>query len=185
MQCRSPRPGQHGRYVARPNVNSEAGDLMENDTPAESDDAKTNRRSGVIVRLINLFGLVAIAGTVLSLAASQHWIADVVVQFRVQYLMLLVPSVTLWVGKRFFKRAIVGGLALAANLWFVVPYYSPQDSTMTTTTAVPNSNQAALRLLVLNVLHHLGLAFRRLGVVLLCLLLEPFQSLLHYVLCVL
>jgi len=152
MQCRSPWPGQHGRYVARPNVNSEAGDLMENDTPAESDDAKTNRRSGVIVRLINLFGLVAIAGTVLSLAASQHWIADVVVQFRVQYLMLLVPSVTLWVGKRFFKRAIVGGLALAANLWFVVPYYSPQDSTMTTTPAVPNSNQAALRLLVLNVL---------------------------------
>lgn len=72
---------------------------------------------GILVRLVNLFGILAIAGSAFSLAANQYWIADLAVQFRVQYLIMLLPAIVVWARKRRSNLSIIGGLALAMNLW--------------------------------------------------------------------
>ena len=106
----------------------------------------------VFFRLVNVFGFVAVAGTVMGCGARQHWIADAAVQFRVQYLILLVPSVALWIGKRFCIRSIAGGLALAVNSWLVVPYFILPSRATPPTHAMSDTNDPALRLVMLNVL---------------------------------
>lgn len=110
------------------------------------------KQVGVIERLVNLFGATAILGTLLGFGASHHWIADIAVQFRVQYLIMLLPAVAVWIGKRRVKLLIVGGLALAVNLWPITAYFNPNNRALPTTSKVARSDQISFRLLMMNVL---------------------------------
>ena len=107
---------------------------------------------GILVRLVNLFGILAIAGSAFSLAANQYWIADLAVQFRVQYLIMLLPAIVVWVRKRRSKLSIIGGLALAANLWPVIPYLIPYGYSTAATPELSDPDQTSFRILVVNVL---------------------------------
>lgn len=107
---------------------------------------------GILVRLSNLFGTLAIAGSVIGLAANHYWIADLAVQFRVQYLIMLLPAIVIWVGKRRSKLSIIGGLALAVNLWPIIPYIVPHGYSTAATTELTDPDKTSLRILVVNVL---------------------------------
>lgn len=118
------------------------------DLPDVGEDRLPHNNVGV--RLISLFGTIGLLATLLSFAASKHWVADVAAQLRVQYLLLLIPAVAVWNWTRRSKLACIGGLALAVNLWPIIPYFVPP---FPAPMALPSSgSQSTLRLLVLNVL---------------------------------
>ena len=106
------------------------------------------RKNSVVFGLVNFFGLVSIAGTLAAFSARQNWVADVLSQFGVQYLVLLIVATVAWAVKRSWKRLIVGVLMLIVNGWLVVPYFFlPHSSGVQ-----QDAKVAKLRLLLLNVL---------------------------------
>ena len=97
-------------------------------------------------RIANLFGVVAIAGTLLGSLARCHWIADALIQFRVQYLLALLPAVATWIIARRPRRVFLGLLTMSVNLYWLIPYFIPLDK------EVNPSFGDSLRLAVFNVL---------------------------------
>ena len=120
----------------------------------ESNDAKVTTSGGLelLIRFSRLFGLLAIGGTLAALIASYNWIADLAAQLRVQYLIMLLPALVLWTRRRQHSMVIVGGLAFAVNLWFVVPYVIPIAGQASTSLEDAGEGQSSIRLLLLNVL---------------------------------
>ena len=108
--------------------------------------------ASLVVRLVNLFGAIGLLGTLLGFAASYHWMADVAVQLRVQYLIMLVPAVVMWALQRRRVLAGVAALAVAVNAWPVVPYFIAPDSRAIAASESPRPGQPGLRLMVFNVL---------------------------------
>jgi endonuclease/exonuclease/phosphatase (EEP) superfamily protein YafD len=105
-----------------------------------------------LIRFANLFGGIAVAGSSVAMVASYHWIADLASQLRVQYLIMLLPVMGIWVWTRYHKAAVVGGLAMGVNLWFIVPYFIPQDRVTSESIRNADVGQGHVRLLLLNVL---------------------------------
>ena len=113
---------------------------------------KVSTRTSIVARLVNLFGWGSVFGTLLGFGASQYWIADIAAQFRVQYLCMLLPATALWMSRRRVKPLIVGGLALAVNLWPIIPYFVPPNRPAPTDSGIVRRGESSFRLVVLNVL---------------------------------
>jgi endonuclease/exonuclease/phosphatase (EEP) superfamily protein YafD len=105
----------------------------------------------VVSRLANLFGALAIAGTLLGFAARYSWVADFAVHMRVQYAILLLPTLAVWARSRKYKLAIIGVVALLLNVWPLIPYLLPIGGSLSTRGVVDLASDT-FRLQVVNVL---------------------------------
>lgn len=111
-----------------------------------------NGNDNGMVRLVSHLGMIAVAGTLLGGLAEYHWIADIAVQLRVQYAILLLVSIATWAYQQSAFRLVVGLLALSVNLWFTVPYCVAPRASSHTTGDPARVDQPSLRLMIVNVL---------------------------------
>jgi endonuclease/exonuclease/phosphatase (EEP) superfamily protein YafD len=88
-------------------------------------------------------GIWAGVGTVVGLFGLWHWVADLVAQFRPQYLLVVAPLALVEALRRRFRNAAVFGALAVINAIFVAPAYVPARG------ADPDA--ARLRVLLANV----------------------------------
>jgi len=115
-------------------------------TPERPQPAKTSRYP-ILVKLIRLFGTLAVVGSMLSFFAAYHWIADIVSQLTVQFLVLLAPAAMLaWHRKQKWLATFVI-LLMGSQLLKILPYYLPPPDGIEKRLDVPS-----YRLAIFNVL---------------------------------
>lgn len=81
----------------------------------------------VILRCIKFVGIIGLVGTLIAFAADQNWIADLATQLRVQYVLMLFPSLIVFARERRKGLAAAIVAALAINLSWIAPYFSTPD----------------------------------------------------------
>lgn len=103
----------------------------------------------VMIRIWNLVGIIGIAGTLLSLFSRWFWMADLASQLSVQYLILLIVGLPLWIRGRRRKTVLLAIAGLVWNLWMVLPYFVPSNSVIADSEGV---SAESFQLAIFNVL---------------------------------
>lgn len=109
--------------------------------------AQTTRTTSAVTNLIGTFvmtlAFLLIVLTVAGFLGAVWWGFDLAAHFRVQYVGLLVPAVTVLIGLRWRRSASAAGAALLVNLALIVPLYMVQPA--------PAASSATLQILSFNV----------------------------------
>ncbi len=121
-------------------------------TPPEPPVSASKRTFAVILRILNLFGIIALVGTGLALFCESFWIADLAAQLRVQYVLLLIAALVPWGIRRSYRWGVLAVAALVLNLWPIVPYFFAKPVAGNQSDFSGSADRKALRLLIFNVL---------------------------------
>ncbi len=121
-------------------------------TPPETTVSAPKRKFPLILRILSLFGMIAVAATGLGLFCDSFWIADLAAQLRVQYVLLLIPAFVPWGIRRSYWRIVLAAAALILNLWPMVPYFIAKPVVANKSDFSASDDRKTLRLLIFNVL---------------------------------
>ncbi len=100
-----------------------APDETPDTTPAPA--PRQRRPVAGLVLLATFAGGVLTFATLARSLATRWWFADLLTQFTVQYVILLVPAIAVMIWFRRWRWALVMMLALIVNGWQVAAYYGP------------------------------------------------------------
>ncbi len=106
--------------------------MADRDGHVETSNAKTKqalkcdgekKRSNIFLRLTKAAGWITIAGTVVALFADLYWIADMLCNFKVQYVLLSIPAIFVFAFSRHWKTTALLCCGLLYNSIGLVPYF--------------------------------------------------------------
>ncbi len=100
-----------------------------------SHDPKNNRKAGTgatdnqrnvlprLIRLLKAAGWLAVVGTALALFADWNWLADMVCNFKVQYVLLSIPAAIVYALGKCWKITALLCFGIVYNLAGILPYF--------------------------------------------------------------
>ena len=121
-------------------------------TPPETTVSAAKRTSAAILRILSLFGIIALMGTGLAMFCEWFWIADLAAQLRVQYVLLLVAAFVPWGIRRGYWWIASAVAALILNLWPIVPYFIAKPVVVKQSKVSAEADRKLVRLVIFNVL---------------------------------
>ncbi|WP_444996529.1 endonuclease/exonuclease/phosphatase family protein [Aliikangiella sp. IMCC44359] len=102
-------------------------------------------RSFPLIGVIELFSILTVILSLISLFPSFHWFLELTVHFKLQYLIASIIFFPIFVYARKKLAMIALGLCVCINAYFIIGLYLPQSSTET-------HNSKTLKLMFLNLL---------------------------------
>lgn len=121
-------------------------------TSPETAASASKPKFSLILRILRLFGIIALVGTGLALFCESFWIADLAAQLRVQYVVLLILAFIPWGVRRSYRSLALAVVAMVLNLWPLMPYFCVKSAVVHPLPAAASDGRRMLRLLIFNVL---------------------------------